>query len=164
MSFTLPKATDQTFEDCPVGLWLFKLKLMEDGIEGSPEYGGGERVKWVFVAEKAISVEEPDATRDNPDPKSVDDWIGEEVWGFTSKSMAKKATMRAWAEALLGREIADTDTLNASDLLGKRAKATVGRGMTGRQKITAMMPYKPKARAAVVEDDEEDDAPATLPF
>ncbi|HQX61840.1 MAG TPA: hypothetical protein PK593_00125 [Thermomicrobiales bacterium] len=154
MSFTLPAATEGTFEQCPQGLYVFKLKAMEDGIEGREEYGGGERVKWVFEIARVIDANENEPTRDVPNPKTIEDWVGEEFWAFTSKSMNSKATMRAWAEALLGREIAEGESLSASDLLGKAAKATVGRGQTGRQKITSMMPLKKKPKPV---DDEADD-------
>lgn len=160
----MPRATDQTFEECPIGLWLFKLKDMEPGIQGNPEYGDKERVKWVFIAEKALDVDDPEPTRDNPSPKSAAEWIGEEVWGFTSLSMATKAVMRQWSEALLGREVGPDEDVKASDLIGKRAKATVGRGQTGRQKITSLMPYKPKAKPARVEDDDDETEGDGLPF
>lgn len=160
MTFTLPKASDQVgYEQCPVGLYVFRVKEMQDGIEGSAEYGGGERVKWVFTVERVIDANDPEPTADNPDPKSVEDWVGEEVWGFTSLSMNKKATMRSWAEALLGREIPEGEALMASDLIGKRAKATVGRGQTGRQKITSLVPYKPKQRQAPADVEPEDEGP-----
>lgn len=156
MTFALPKATDQGFEQCPEGLWVLKLKSMERGIQGDPQYGGGERVKWIFEIERVIDANENEPTRDNPNPKPIDDWIGEEFWGFTSLSMAKKATMRAWAEALLGREIGEGDELNASELIGKRAKATVGRTDTGRQKITSMMPIKQKPKPQPEPEDDEE--------
>lgn len=157
MSFALPTATEGTFEDCPQGLWVFRLKAMEDGIQGREEYGGGERVKWIFEITRVIDAEENEPTRDVPDPKPIEDWIGEEFWAFSSKSMNRKATMRAWAEALLGREIADGEALNASHLIGKSAKVTVGRGQTGRQKITSMMPIKKSKAAPPPPDDDEPD-------
>ena len=158
MSFTLPTATEGTFEECPQGLWVFRLKAMEDGIEGREEFGGGERVKWIFEIVRVIDANENEPTRDIPEPKPVDDWIGEEFWAFTSKSMARRATMRAWAEALLGREITERDNLSASHLIGRSAKATVGRGQTGRQKITSLMPIKRASKPQPVDDlDEKDD-------
>lgn len=160
MSFTLPTVSDATFEQCPQGLWVFRLKGMEDGIEGREEFGGRERVKWIFEIVRAIDAEENEPTSENPHPRSIDDWVGDEFWGFTSKPerLTPRATMRAWAEALLGREITERDTLRASDLIGKSAKATVGRGQTGRQKITSLMPIKRAAKPQPVDDlDEKDD-------
>ncbi len=158
MSFALPTVTDSGFEQCPQGLYVLRLKEMEDGIEGREEFGSGERVKWVFEITRVIDAEPNESSRDNPDPKSIEEWVGEEFWAFTAKSMNAKATMKAWAEALLGRELTKQDNLNASDLLGKSAKATVGRGQTGRQKITSLMPIKTKTKPKPVDDlDEADD-------
>jgi hypothetical protein len=160
MSFALPTVTDSGFEQCPQGLYVLRLKEMEDGIEGREEFGSGERVKWVFEITRVIDAEPNESSRDNPDPKSIEEWVGEEFWAFTSKSLNVKATMKAWAEALLGREItpADAGKLQSSDLLGKSAKATVGRGQTGRQKITSLMPIKTKTKPKPVDDlDEADD-------
>lgn len=157
MSFTLPAATDTTFEQCPEGLWIFRLASMEDGIIGNPEYGDKPRVKWVFEIERVIDANENEPTRDIPNPKPIEDWIGEEFWGWSSKTMAKGATMRAWAEALLGREIPEGEQLKASDLIGKRGKATVGRGKTGRQKITSLLPAKSKPKAAPEPEPETDE-------
>lgn len=146
-TFALPAATDAAFEQCPVGLFVMRLKELERGIEGSPEYGGGERVKWVFAIERVIDANENPPTRDNPDPRAIEDWIGEDIWGFTSLSMGRKAKMRAWSEALLNREIAEGEALIASDLIGKRGKVTIGRSDTDRAKITSIIAYQP-TRAA----------------
>ena len=161
MTFTLPAATETSFEQCPIGLYVFKLKSMERGIEGNPQYGGGERVKWIFEIERVIDANENDPSADNPDPKPIEAWVGEEFWAFTSLNMGKKATMRAWSEALLGRSIADGEALNAGELIGKRAKATVGRNENERQKIMSLVQIKgraaPKPAPAPVEEDADDD-------
>lgn len=157
MSFTLPAATDATYEQCPIGLYVFKLKHLERGIQGDPRFGEGERVKWVFDIERVIDANENEPTRDNPDPRSIEDWVGEEFWGFTSLSMGKKATMRGWAEALLGRTLEEKEQLNAGELIGKRAKATVGRSDTGRQKIMSLVPLKTKGKPAPQPEPEDDE-------
>jgi len=167
MVFTLPAASDTTFEQAPVGLYVFKLKELERGIQGDPQYGDKERVKWIFEVVRVIDVNENAPSREIPNPKMSEDWVGEEFWGFTSLSMGKKSTMRLWATALLGRDIDEGEQLNAGELIGKRAKATIGRSDTQRAKITALVPYvtkgtAPKAAPVAAPVDEGDDE--ELPF
>lgn len=157
-TFALPPATDgEAFEILPEGLYLFQLRGMENMGPGQAfdnEREPKDRIKWIFSIEDVISAED-----------EAEDRIGEEVWFFTSLSMHRKATMRAWAEGLLGREIADNERVDAGDLIGKRGRANIVHykklsGDTG-HKIASMLKVskskRTKSAPPVEEDDEDDD-------
>lgn len=149
MSFTLPTANDTEFQLVPPGLYVFRLKEMEGGIPGNPEFGDKPRVRWVFTIEDVIDADDDEA----------DEFIGQEFWAFTSETMGKKATMRAWVEALIGRTVTEDDEITSDDLIGQRARCTVSHyeKMNGSQghKITSMLRHKAnkKRRRKPVEDD-----------
>lgn len=154
MSFALPKPSNQDFRLTPPGLYLMKLKSMEetDGVDFTTQQPT-KRMRWIFSIERVI---------DSNEPEEAEELVGEEFWAWTSITMGRKATMRAYVEALLGRPVEPDEEITTDDLLGKRLKATVAHyqkqnGETG-SKISGVVPYKAKtvARAAAAEDEERD--------
>ena len=146
MSFALPKPTNQDFRPTPPGLFLMKLKDMEraegrDFTTGEPT----ERMRWIFTIERVIDCDDEEA----------DSLVGEEFWAWTSITMGRKAHMRAYVEALLGRPVEPEEEITSDDLLGRRLKATVAaytkqNGEPG-TKISGVVPVKavaPKPAAA----------------
>lgn len=138
MAITLPEANNSEFTGVPVGLYLVRLKAMEEQ-EPRPSQFHEEpqaTMRWVFVIEEVIDSNDEEA----------EEKVGEELWGFTSITMGKKAKMRAWSEALLGRPMADKEKVTDEMLVGKRAKATViphtRQDGTETTKIGSMVPYK----------------------
>lgn len=151
----IPAATDgEAFEILPEGLYMFKLAGMENMGPGQAfdnEREPKDRIKWVFQIESVISGDD-----------DAEERVGEEVWFFTSLSMHRKATMRAWCEGLLGREIAEGEAVDTSDLIGKKGRANIVHykkltGDTG-HKIASILKATTKKKAApVVEEPEEED-------
>ncbi len=146
-SFTLPQATDQTGP--PAGIYVFKLKGIERGIQGAAEYGGGERCKWIFGIEQAIAPDDPD---------EVEGYIGEEFWSFTSypHKLGPKTKMRQYVEALLGRPLDEGEEPDGDDLIDRKVKVTLAPNDNKRNVIVSIMPHKGK-RAPVVEPEDEED-------
>lgn len=138
MSFALPKVNNAEFTGIPVGFYVARLKAMEKQEARPSQFHDEpqETVKWVFTIEQVIDSNDDDA----------ENKVGEELWGFTSISMGRKAKMRHWAEALLGRELEEDDALAADDLIGKRAKVMVEphtkQDGTKTTKIGSLQPYR----------------------
>lgn len=138
MTFTLPKANNSEFSPIPVGLYIVRLKSLEQQ-EPRPSQFSDEpqaTAKWVFTVEQVIDSNDEDA----------EEKVGEELWGFTSITMGKKSKMRLWTEALLGRAVTEDDDIPTTALIGKRAKATIiphtKQDGTETTKIGSMVPYK----------------------
>lgn len=155
----LPVAASGEFKLVPEATYAMKLIDMQEAEqnENSPYYDPDRpRVKWVFQIVSVLDGEE-DPTYGDPQ-----DFVGEEFYGFTSLNMGRRATMRAWAQGLLGREIEDGEQITSADLIGKVGRCYVEHyekqnGSTG-HKITAIKPYrKAKAKPAPVEDDFEEE-------
>lgn len=155
---TLPPASDtEEFEILPEGLYLMRLKDMTNEGPGRSFDDNSEpkdRIKWVFALEEVISGDD-----------EAEERVGEEAWFWTSLSMHRKATMRGWAEGLLGREIDDNERVDAADLIGKNGRVNIIHykkltGDTG-HKIASILKAKPgkKARPVVDEEDEESEEP-----
>lgn len=156
---TLPVAASGEFKLVPEATYAMKLVDMQEAEqnENSPFYDPNRpRVKWVFQIVSVLDGD-PDPTYGDPE-----DFIGEEFFGYTSLNMGKRATMRAWAQGLLGREIEDGEQITSEDLIGKIGRCHVEHyekqnGATG-HKISAIKPYR-KAKAKpepVFEEDDED--------
>lgn len=139
MAFTLPKATNTEFSAIPVGLYVVRLKAMEEQEPQASQFSDEPKasVKWIFTIEQVIDANDEDEAEAK---------VGEEVWVFSSITMGKKAKMRAFAEALLGRAIDEKESITDEMLIGKRAKASIiphtktdGSETT---KIGSLVPYK----------------------
>lgn len=157
-NISIPAATDgESFEILPEGLYEFRLVGMENMGPGQAfdnEREPKDRIKWVFEIESVISGDD-----------EAEERVGEQVWFFTSLSMHRKATMRAWCEGLLGREIAEGEAVDASDIIGKRGRANIVHykkltGDIGHKIASLLKPVSNKKRkpAPVVEDTDEDES------
>ena len=113
--FKLAKATAGGGASFPVGLYVVKLKDIVPEVIENPKFGDGNRLRWIFSLEQVIDA----------DDDSAEESIGQELWAWTSHSMARRATARAFAGALLGRAIEDDEEIDTDDLIGKRAKASI---------------------------------------
>lgn len=163
MTINLPEATSGEFTLVPEATYLMTLTDMQpaEQNENSPFYDPDRpRVRWIFKIQQVLDGE-PDDEGNDPE-----EFVGQDFHGYTSLSMHKRATMRAWAQGLLGREIADGERVESSDLIGKSGRCLVEHyekqnGNTG-HRIASIRPYRkagsrrPKP-APVVEDDEFDD-------
>jgi hypothetical protein len=142
----LPKATNTDFVQTPAGVYRMKLKDMEE--REQPSYDDPTvtetRVQWTFEIEDVVSGDD-----------KCEDFIGQEFWAWTSKTMGRKAKMREWAEALVGRPIDDDEELDPSqDLLGRRVVATVVayikmNGQPG-TKLGSVAPYRARRQTEAV--------------
>lgn len=115
MSFTIPPATNNAGTAIPVGLYTVRLKALEHSYQEEGPFGPGDRVKWIFTVEQVIDSDDEDA----------ESKVGEELWAYTSLSMGRKAKMRGYVEALMGRTLEDGEGIAPEDLIDRRAKASV---------------------------------------
>lgn len=155
----LPAVTETDFTVTPEGIYIMSLKDFEDGIEGNPQFGGGERCRWVFQIEQVVSSLDEDA----------EDQVGEEFWAWTSKNMSKRANMYKYICALMGRTLEAGENANTDDLMGRKVKVQVieydkADGSVG-TKIGGMQPFKANNRKkAAVQADNGFEADADDPF
>lgn len=163
MTVSLPEASSGEFTLFPEATYLMQLKEMQpaEQDESSPYYDPDRpRVLWIFTVKQVLDGEADDEGN-NPE-----DFVDTEFHGYTSLNMHKRATMRAWAQGLLGREIADGEKVESSDLIGKVGRCNVvhyekQNGNTG-HKIESIRPYRKatggkKAAKPVEVDDVADD-------
>ena len=160
MAIALPEANSGEFTLMPEATYLMKLKDMQpaEQDENSPFYDPSKpRVRWIFEVVQVLDGE-PDDEGNDPE-----DFVGEEFHGYTSLNMHKRATMRGWAQGLLGREIEDGERVESSDLIGKAGRCNVihyekQNGSTG-HKIESIRPYRKngKAKAKPATEEPEDD-------
>lgn len=154
----LPTVTESEFKVTPEGVYIMSLKDFEDGIEGNPQFGGGERCRWIFTIDRVVSA---------LDEEVAEEQVGEEFWSWTSKNMSTRSNMYRYICALIGRQLTAGDIIDTDDLIGKQVKVQVveyekADGTTG-TKIGGMQPFKAAGRkkAPVIEEELEDDE---LPF
>lgn len=148
MPFTLPPVNNSATMIAP-GYYLLTLKEM---VEEPPRNPGamnrfgqeeGPRCRWVFLIDRCL---EPEPTEEQEAA------IGQEFWAWSSISMGRKAKMREYAQALLGRELDDGEQVADHELISKRVKTTIveydkesgGKGT----KIGTMAPYKALGQTA----------------
>lgn len=148
IDFALPKASNNTGSSIPIGTFIVRLKEMVKEEQVAGPYGDADRVKWIFGVEQVV----------DSDDDTAEDRIGDDLWAFTSLSMGRKAKMRAHAEALLGRPLDEDEQVGVTDLVGKRAKASVvphiKQDGTATTKLGSLMPYKAKKAAKPADEDE----------
>lgn len=118
----------------PFGLYVMEVTEvgdpeMSDNTNG--EYEAKEQVKFTFKILKVI----------HSDDDEAEEFIGETTYGWANFTFGPKAKLRAWAQALLGREIEDGESVSGEMLIGKRATVTIGPTQTGRRKVATLMPY-----------------------
>lgn len=148
--FDDPSATMTAYVDD--GRYIAKLVRLEP--TDHAQYGPG--VRWVFhlATPETMSL--------------VVDVDGQpyELWQTTSTKMGKNvrsgkvARARTWSEALLDREIADSETGAdiGESVVGRKAVVLIGKNEAGYPRILQMDPYsalsRPKTPVAVVSVDE----------
>lgn len=138
--------TDKLGESVPEGLYLVRVVgvgLYEPPPDAPPsQYGDNPRAQWKFLIEQVISADTPRPTKENPDPKSPEEFINYELRDYSSLTMGPKSKARDWSVALFDRELEEGETIDPDKLIGCRARATIGRSETGRHKIVKLMPYR----------------------
>lgn len=157
----LPAVTESEFTVTPEGVYIMSLKDFEDGIEGNPQYGGGERCRWVFTIERVVSALDDEAAAEQ---------VGEEFWAWTSKTMSTRSNMYKYITALVGRPLAAGEQIDTDDLIGRKVKVNVveyekADGSVG-TKIGGMQPFKANGRKKAQPEPEFDnfEADAGDPF
>jgi hypothetical protein len=148
MAIQFAPATDQesSFGDLEDGKYLFKTKTIEE----TPDNGYGEGFKWILnVASKGNDGKYHAILDDEGHPF--------ELWHFTNKSkngapMGPRNRTRQLIEAILGRPMAEGESVSDDEILGKPFFGLVGPkvGQDGksRQRILSVSPYTGGSTAA----------------
>lgn len=120
----------------------FGLYIMECTEVGDPEppqntdFGDTDQVKFTFKILKVI----------DSDDEEAEDFVGQDTYGWANFTFGPKAKLRNWSAALIGREIEDGESVKPSQLIGQRARVTVGPTQTGKRKIATLMPFTTKSK------------------
>jgi hypothetical protein len=140
-NFRISKVHNRTATVPPPGLYIIAVNGVYKEAENrfNPDV---ERLRFDFLVEHVI---------DSEDPRRSAEFVGQVVHGWANNTMGPKATLRAWAEALLQRLMDDDDELQVADLIGKQAKATYinytkENGSPG-VKLSNLAPYRPEQQA-----------------
>lgn len=167
---TTLKATSAPTDQCPEGTYAGRLKEIKVWTPSADSaYGNDPQLLWVIEIKQVIHANPVRKTRANPDPMQPDEWIGKEIWGFTSQMMTPKAKARAWFEGLLDRELEEDEEIELTDFGGQAVTITVGRSQTGKHKVLALTryvkgaPVQPMIALPAADDFEEEAAPARQP-
>lgn len=136
-SFTLSRVHNRTPTVPPPGLYVVTLNGIFKETENrfNPDV---DRLRFDFLVNHVI---------DSSDPRKADEFVDSVIHGWVNNTMGPKATLRAWAEALLQRSFDADDQLQPADLIGKQAKATYtayvkDNGQPG-VKLSNLAPYQP---------------------
>jgi hypothetical protein len=140
-NFRIPRVHNRTATVPPPGLYIVTVNGIFKEAENrfNPDV---DRLRFDFLVEHVI---------DSEDPRRSAEFVGNVVHGWVNSTMGPKATLRAWAEALLQRFMDDDDELEVADLIGKQAKATYinytkENGSPG-VKLSNLAPYRPEPQA-----------------
>jgi hypothetical protein len=140
-NFKIPKVHNRTATVPPPGLYVVAVNGIFKEAENrfNPDV---DRLRFDFLVQHVI---------DSEDPRRSAEFVGQVVHGWANSTMGPKATLRAWAEALLQRFMDDDDELQVADLIGKQAKATYinytkENGSPG-VKLSNLAPYRPEPQA-----------------
>lgn len=137
----------------PEGDYLVQFKdvVLEDS-----KFSDDGQFHWYFTIKRVMHSPVDDA----------ENFVGEELWGFSSTGLGPKHKARKWVEALIGRTLEDKEEVTIELLSATRAIATVEEetlpDRTTRTKLTALKPYKKAsskqaAPAPEPDDDDEDE-------
>lgn len=141
-----PVSNQEGGENVHEGVWVADINhvaLYETPPDAPPSpYGDAPRVQWKYGLVAPVQVIVPRPTTENPRPKPIEDFLGTEIWDYTSTTMGPRSKARAWCEAAYDRPLAEGETVDPTQLIGRRVVITVGRSQTGRHKITNVMPYR----------------------
>ncbi len=147
----------------PMGLYVMQLTDIFDAGQSQFADNNGvfnQQAKWVCTIVEVIDTE-----ADDPD-----ELIGTTYTKYTNQNMAKKANMRKFTEAFLGRDLDENEQADIDEIIGSYAKVHLAekQGDKGIEVHVTMTPSKgpkraakkPKAAPVVDEEDiEDDDAP-----
>lgn len=123
----------------PAGLYTVTLISIEQDDRVS-QFNDGPRAAWTFGVDSIIRitpVPDPATNRENKAKAQAAIAEGMTLNAWTNISMNRKATMRGYIEALLGRTLANGEGCNPADVIGKKAEATLEEytGQDGTQKV-----------------------------
>lgn len=108
------------FRLCPPGTYLVELVGIDE--EENPQY---ERPTAVFRFRvlRVLKLESDDPN----DQDAAAEWVGREIraWVGIPQALTPRTTMRKYVEALLGRPLEEGERPRVSQLIGRRARATV---------------------------------------
>lgn len=141
------------FESPPAGVYAATCKDIEEGVGGQ----FGPSYKWVWELVEVLSTEDDDAAAE---------FIGEEIWGWSSQSASTQGKFVKWAAAHLGQQMLSSgQVVDTDDFIGATVRLTIEHttkpdGTTG-HKVSSVGVHKKasKRRAVVVDDDFDDDEP-----
>lgn len=125
MTFTLPAATNASGNPWPAGIYVVTLLNMEDDDRPS-RFGDTPRVKVTFSVDKVVRLTPAKSPDENTKARQQAKEAlanAETLVAWCNKTMAKRATLRGWIEALLGREIGNNEVVNPLEAVGKQAEA-----------------------------------------
>lgn len=139
------------FASPPAGVYAATCKAIEEsGGQFGPSY------KWVWELVEVLSTEDDD---------TAEEFIGEEIWGWSSQSASTQGKFVKWAAAHLGQQMLSSgQVVDTDDFIGATVRLTIEHttkpdGTTG-HKVTSVGVHKAKAkRRVVVEDEYDDDEP-----
>lgn len=142
----------------PMGLYIMQLDdLLDAGTSQFADNNGvyNEQAKWVCTIVEVI-----DSEADDEDALIGTKWIK-----YTNQNMGKKANMRKFTEAFLGRELDENEEADVDELVGSYAKVHLAekQGDKGTEVHVTMTPSKGPKRAAkpakkrAVDPEDDDD-------
>lgn len=148
----MPRMTitdSQEFESPPAGVYAAVCEAIEesDGQFG-PSY------KWVWKLAEVLSTEDDDEAAD---------FIGDDIWGWSSQSASTKGKFVKWAAAHLGQQaLSPGQVIDTDDLIGATVRLTIEQvtkddGSTG-HKVASVGVHKAKRRRDP-EPEYDDDEP-----
>ena len=145
----------------PAGQYVVSLKSIEE-----LESDFGPQWRWVFEIKSVIHSSDDEA----------DEYVGEDLWGFSSQGLGPQHKARKWIEALLQRKLEEGEAVEEEDIIGKLAVANVvdherkdGTQSTKIAQEAGLTPYKKKGKKkqAAPEpepDDDDSDESESDPF
>ena len=136
----------------PAGQYVVSLKSIEE-----LESDFGPQWRWVFAIESVVYSSDDEA----------EEFVGEDLWGFSSQGLGPQHKARKWIEALMQRKLEEGEPVEESDLIGRKAVANVvdherkdGTQSTKIAQDGGLSPYKKKGKkkpAPQPEPEDEDD-------
>lgn len=138
----------QEFDSPPAGVYAAVCK----GI--TPDTGQfGDSYKWVWELSEVLSTEDDD---------TAEDFIGEEIWGWSSQSASTKGKFVKWAAAHLGVVALDKgDSVDTDDFIGATVRllleSTTKDDGTSGHKVGGVGVYKAKKTVSQPQREVEDD-------
>jgi hypothetical protein len=144
----------------PAGTYVVSLKAMDDA-----DGNFGPQWKWIFEIEQVIHSNDDEA----------EEFVGAELHGYSSTGLGPRHKARQWIEALMNQKLDEGDPVHESDLIGRKATATVIEyrredGTDGTKIATegGIQPYKKRKKGSKPkpppepeydDDEDEDDDP-----